>query len=79
MDIVIRRADPVTDSQDISNLIEICRSERRTILNSYSPQAEEAYIKNLSDSEDRSLASQGYLEDGLTLIVQVTAPSLVRG
>ena len=51
MDIVIRRADPVTDSQDISNLIEICRSERRTILNSYSPQAEEAYIKNLSDSE----------------------------
>lgn len=39
------------DAAPISRLIDICRSERRTILNEYTPGAEQAYIEGLGPRE----------------------------
>ena len=45
--IEVRKANPNMDSQDIARLIEICREERRTILDYYTVEEEKKYLKNL--------------------------------
>jgi len=45
--IQVTRADPVRDSQDIVSLIQICRTERKTVLNEYTVAEERDYIINL--------------------------------
>lgn len=40
-------ADPIRDAGRIARLIDICRSERRTVLNPYTEEEERAYIESL--------------------------------
>lgn len=47
----VMRADPDLDSQDIARLIDICREERRTVLNHYTIEEEMEYLKNLHPRE----------------------------
>ena len=51
MKIEIECAVPERDAPYISELIDICRSERRTVLNSFSPEEEMAYIEGLGPRE----------------------------
>ncbi|MFX0052384.1 MAG: GNAT family N-acetyltransferase [Candidatus Hermodarchaeota archaeon] len=45
--IQVTKADPERDSEDIARLIQICREEGKTVLDKYTAQEEEIYIKNL--------------------------------
>lgn len=45
--IEVRTADPVQDAGRIAILIDICRRERRTILDHYTEEEEKVYIENL--------------------------------
>ena len=47
----IERAIPERDAQPISRLIETCRNERRTILNSYTPEEGRAYSESMGRRE----------------------------
>lgn len=47
----VMRADPDVDSQDITRLIDICREERRTVLDHYMVEDEMEYLKNLHPRE----------------------------
>ncbi len=49
--ISIEHADPERDSKPISELIGVCISERRTILNPYTPEEEREYLSNLLNRE----------------------------
>jgi GNAT superfamily N-acetyltransferase len=51
MQLVIRHANPIKDSEYISNLIEICIEEKSTVLNPYSAEEERIYLKNLQKRE----------------------------
>ena len=51
MSLLIRHANPETDSEHISRLIEICINEKRTILNPYSEEEERHYLENLQSRE----------------------------
>lgn len=51
MSLVIRHASPMTDSKHISELINICIMEKRTVLNKYSPEEERQYLENLQSRE----------------------------
>lgn len=45
--IYVIKADPERDSEDIAKLIQICREEKKTVLNYYTPDEEKNYIRNL--------------------------------
>ena len=60
MDLLIRHASPVEDSQLISELINICIREKRTVLNPYSPREERHYLENLQSREAVFVA---YIDD----------------
>ena len=47
MSVAVERAIPERDAGPISRLIDICRSERRTVLDQYGPEEEAEYIMNL--------------------------------
>ena len=47
MSVTVEHAIPERDAGPISRLIDICRSERRTVLDRYSPEEEAEYIGNL--------------------------------
>ena len=49
MSIKIIHADPERDSEPISKLIDICISEKRTVLSPYTPEEEKQYLENLTD------------------------------
>jgi RimJ/RimL family protein N-acetyltransferase len=49
--IEIEHAEPERDAPYISELIDVCRSERRTVLNHFSPEEERAYIEGLGPRE----------------------------
>lgn len=51
MRIEVERAIPERDSAPISELIGICRSERRTVLDEYTPEAEREYIEGMGPRE----------------------------
>lgn len=51
MGVIIRYADPAKDSTSISQLIQTCIGERRTLLPPYSPEEERAYLENLQPRE----------------------------
>jgi GNAT superfamily N-acetyltransferase len=45
--IKVERANPDRDAQSIAQLIQICRQERRTVLDAYSAEDEKAYLDQL--------------------------------
>jgi len=45
--IQVKKADPLTDSENIVALIKICRTEKKTVLNEYTVEEEIKYINNL--------------------------------
>lgn len=45
--IEVMRADPIRDARRIARLIDICRRERRTVLDHYTEEEEQAYIEGL--------------------------------
>jgi ribosomal protein S18 acetylase RimI-like enzyme len=47
MSVAVEHAIPERDAGPISRLIDICRSERRTVLDHYGPEEEAEYIMNL--------------------------------
>ena len=47
----IERALPERDTLPISRLIEICRVERRTVLNGFTPEEERAYLEAMGPRE----------------------------
>ena len=47
MAIIIKHADPVRDAGPISELINLCVDERRTVLNRYTPEEERDYLLGL--------------------------------
>jgi len=49
--IEVERAISDRDAAHISGLIAICRGERRTVLNEFSPEEERAYIEGLGPRE----------------------------
>ena len=51
MEIIVEHARPRRDASKISALIGICREERRTTLNAFTPEQEEAYLRGMSDRE----------------------------
>jgi len=51
LQIEIEHAVAERDAAPISRLIGICRSERRTVLDEYPPEAERAYIEGLGPRE----------------------------
>lgn len=57
MKIEIEHAVPERDALPISELIDVCRSEKRTVLNSFSPEEERAYIEGLGPREAVFVAS----------------------
>ncbi|UCH69768.1 MAG: GNAT family N-acetyltransferase [Candidatus Bathyarchaeota archaeon] len=50
-EIEVMRADPKLDVRDIVRLIDICREERRTVLDHYTVEEEKEYIENLNPRE----------------------------
>lgn len=58
----IMRANPVRDSHDIAKLIQICRSERKTVLNEYTVEEEREYLSNLPPRDSVFVAR---IKDGL--------------
>lgn len=51
MEVVVEHADPGRDAERISALIGVCREERRTTLNAFTPEQEAAYLRDLPDRE----------------------------
>jgi phosphinothricin acetyltransferase len=51
MNLEIRHASPQADAKNISELIQICINEKRTILNPYSEEEERHYLENLQPRE----------------------------
>ncbi|UCD45357.1 MAG: GNAT family N-acetyltransferase [Candidatus Bathyarchaeota archaeon] len=51
MSVDVARAVPESDTAPIANLIEICRGERRTVLNSFTPEEERAYLEAMGPRE----------------------------
>ena len=47
MNVCVEHADPARDAGDISRLIGVCRAERRTVLNAYTPEEEAEYLMSL--------------------------------
>lgn len=60
MSIKILHADPERDSEPISKLINICITEKRTVLPPYTPVEEKQYIENMGDREAVFVA---YIDD----------------
>jgi len=83
-DIEVMRADPELDSQDIVRLIDICREERRTVLDHYTVEEERIHRKSKSK---RSCFCGPNRQDNIrrlcscssTLDLQQTAYALRRG
>jgi len=59
MEINVEHAIPERDAALISHLIDICRGERRTVLNKYSPEEERAYLENMGPRQAVFVASAG--------------------
>jgi len=51
MEILVEQAQPRRDAAKISALIGTCREERRTTLNAFTPEQEEAYLLSMPDRE----------------------------
>ena len=51
MEVVVEHADPGRDAERISALIGVCREERRTTLNAFTPEQEAAYLRDMPDRE----------------------------
>jgi RimJ/RimL family protein N-acetyltransferase len=51
MQVTVERAIPERDAEPISRLIEICRQERRTVLNHFTPEEEAEYIRDIAPRE----------------------------
>ena len=47
MNVCVEHADLARDAGDISRLIGVCRAERRTVLNAYTPEEEAEYLMSL--------------------------------
>lgn len=59
MEINVEHADPDRDAAPISRLIGVCRRERRTILNHYSPEEERAYLEGMGPRQAVFVARVG--------------------
>jgi ribosomal protein S18 acetylase RimI-like enzyme len=59
MEINVEHAIPERDAAAISRLIDVCRGERRTVLNQYSPEEERAYLENMGPRQAVFVASAG--------------------
>ena len=51
METVVEHADPARDAEKISALIGVCRYEKRTTLNAFTSEQEEAYLRDMPDRE----------------------------
>ena len=51
MTLNIERAVPERDAAPISRLINICRDERRTVLDAYTPESEREYLESMGPRE----------------------------
>jgi len=51
MTLNVERAIPDRDAAPISRLINICREERRTVLDSYTPESEREYLESMGSRE----------------------------
>ena len=51
MSVDVATAVPESDAAPIANLIDICRDERRTILNIFTPDEERAYLEAMGPRE----------------------------
>jgi len=47
----VERAVPERDAAPISRLINICRDERRTVLDAYTPESEREYLESMGSRE----------------------------
>ena len=64
MTLLIRHASPVEDSEPISELINICIEEKRTVLNPYTPREERQCLENLQPREAVYVAYNGDVFSG---------------
>jgi len=55
----IERADPERDAPHIARLIDICREERRTILNHFTLEEERVYLESMGPREAVLVAYEG--------------------
>jgi len=51
MEILVEHAQPRRDAPKISALIRVCREEKRTTLNAFTPEQEEAYLRSMPGRE----------------------------
>ena len=51
MTLNVERAVPERDAAPISRLINICRDERRTVLDAYTPESEREYLESMGSRE----------------------------
>jgi GNAT superfamily N-acetyltransferase len=51
METVVEHADPARDAEKISALIGVCRDEKRTTLNAYTPEQEGVYLREMPERE----------------------------
>ena len=51
MTLKVERAVPERDAAHISRLINICRDERRTVLDAYTPESEREYLESVGSRE----------------------------
>jgi len=51
MTLNVERAVPERDAAPISMLINICRDERRTVLDAYTPESEREYLESMGSRE----------------------------
>jgi len=51
LSIDVARAVPESDAAPIANLIDICRRERRIVLNNFTPEEERAYLEAMGPRE----------------------------
>jgi len=51
MTLKVERAVPERDAAPISRLINICRDERRTVLDAYTPESEREYLESMGSRE----------------------------
>jgi len=51
MTLNVERAIPDRDAAPISRLINICREERRTVLDAYTPESEREYLESMGSRE----------------------------
>ena len=77
MKIEIEHAVPERDAPHISELIDVCRSERRTVLNSFSPEEERAYIEELGPG--RRPSSRGWTGSSRASLVWPPGEGTARG